>query len=544
MIVSLGPIEIEIRVLERQLRYDLRDDWFPDPLRFDDKFKSGHVAQYLKRNFDANHGKFVSTARKLLNVPKKDFTLRYGLEVSLAERALYHAIAMQLAPFYDPLLPPVVFNHRVSKRHDGKYLFNYAISAWNDFNGVVGAALKDANGEFLLSTDLANYFDNINLKTLQATLIDQLPCIEASSQEKSNIRHLINVLFGSLETWSFSDSAGLPQNRDASSFLSNIYMLPVDREMLDKGYRYHRYMDDIKIVCEDKHEARRALNDLCIELRKLGLSVNSGKTQILSVTDREKIEQCLELGGFRLQRIDSSWRTKSRRPIARSLVALRELSEELLSNGNLGSRAFRFCIARLERLASCREFEVPDEYFQEITRRVIDSLPDHASSTDQICKYLSVAPTSCENLRQIALFLQDDERNYYEWQNYRLWVLLVQKQYEDAQLLAYARKVVESHDDSSTRCGATLYAGAMGGEEGRIEIAKRFHTLKSFLGQRLAILAIHKLGYRPYVEQHVAPFVRDDLEGVFRNLRGNQRYVAPPKRTSITELVDSERDYA
>ena len=540
----LSFLNLNQDVIERQLRHDLRDDWFPDALRFDDMFRSNHIRGDLDRNFASNKDKFFPRERTLINVPKRDFTLRYGLEVSLSERAVYHAIVMKLITYFDPLLAPIVFNHRKSVDSRKRYLFHRGVSAWKDFNGVVRATMRDADADTLLSTDVANYFENIRLDTLRQTMLDELPRISASAEEKSEIQLLVDDLFEYLEKWCFSESSGLPQNRDASSFLASVYMIPVDRAMLGVGLKYFRYMDDIKIVCEDEHGARKALKKLCLELRERGLSVNSRKTKILSISQQEEIEECLEVGDPHLQRIDSIWQTRALEPIRRSFRPLRELSERLLADGRAESRMFRFCIGRLEALASCPEFEVPEEYFQYITKMVVQALPNQPSCTDQLCKYLSVAPTTSEDLAGVATLLQDNSKNYYGWQNYLLWLLLVQKKYQDSDLLAYAMRIVQEQGDSATRCGATLYAGAIGGKNERIEIAKRFRTLTSFLGQRSAIIAVHELHFRPHIKKYVAPYVRDDLLGVYRELKRCGEYTAPPVQRSITEVLDSERDYA
>lgn len=541
MIVSLGPIEFDENIVKSQLRRDLRDDWFPDPLLFEDMLEAGNINFVLTRNFQSNDGIFLPEPRTLLNIPKSNFTLRYGLEISLAERALYHALTMRLVPYYDPLIPWNVFSHRESIDPKKRYLFRRAIPAWQDFTGVVNDTLSTS--PVLLSTDLVNYFENIDLVRLRDILIGSLAEIDATPNEKSEIRTHIDKLFEYLKSWCYSEAAGLPQNRDASSFLANVYMLPVDRTMLEKGYHYFRYMDDIKIACDNEHHARRALKVLSLELRKLGLSVNGGKTAIVQADDHEAIRQCLDRGDSDLQQIDSIWQTRSLNPISRSFPLLSELTKRELRNGQVGSRTFRYCIRRLEVLARCPEFEVPDEYFSDITPLVVDALSQHPAATDELARYIRAVPTTTENLESVSEILRDETRNYYTWQNYRLWVLLVQKEYDVDALLDYAMDIVKTQGDNATRCGATIYAGVFGNKANRIEIAKRFGTLKSFIGQRAAILAVQELHYKPHVHDHIVPSLRNDLKDVYRNLKRKGSYIAPPLPVSITQVLDRERDY-
>ena len=86
-------------------------------------------------------------------------------------------------PLYDPLIPWSVFSHRAAENQDGKYLFRRAIPAWQDFTGVVRDGLSGA--QVLLSTDLTNYFENIDLEKLRETLIELLPELAPDAAEKS-----------------------------------------------------------------------------------------------------------------------------------------------------------------------------------------------------------------------------------------------------------------------------------------------------------------------------------------------------------------------
>ena len=541
MAVLLGPVEFDERIIKRQLRRDLLDDWFPDPRRFEDMLDTDHVETILVDNFQHNDGAFKPEKRTLFNIPKSNFTLRYGLEISLAERALYQAVAARLVPLYDPLIPWSVFSHRAAEDLGGKYLFRRAIPAWQDFTGVVRDGLREA--PVLLSTDLTNYFENIDLEKLRETLIELLPELATDAAEKAVVRAHIATLFECLKSWCYSERAGLPQNRDASSFLANIYMLPVDRAMLARGFRYFRYMDDIKIACENEHHARKALKALSLELRKRGLSVNSGKTAIVPVEKAGEIGKCLDAGEAELQQIDSIWQTRSLRSISRSFPLLSDLSQRLLRGGEVGSRAFRYCIRRLEALASCPEFEVPDAYFAPITPLVIDALSASPASTDELARYLRAVPTTDDDLDHVAQLLQDSGRNYYTWQNYRLWALLVQKKFSRPALVDYAITIVRDQPDCATRCGATLYAGAFGSKDDRIAIAHGFGALESFMGQRAALLAIQELHFKPHIRDHVRPSLRDDLKNVYKGLNRQGIYVAPPLPVSITRILDTERDY-
>jgi hypothetical protein len=541
--IDLGPIQFDDTIVLRQLRNDLRDDWFPDPLGYDDMFGNDRIKMVLEQNLQDNDGTYVASPRLLLNVPKPNFTLRCALETGIADRALYHALANQLVPYFDPLLPWSVFSHRLAAENQReRYLFKLGTESWKDFIGVVRESL--ATRPILLSTDLVNYFDNIDLRILKRAMLDNVPIIHGTGGEKAKVRNLIETLFGCLRQWSFSEEHGLPQNRDASSFLANMYMLPVDKAMTAEGLSYYRYMDDIKITCQSEFEARKALKSLSLALRGLKLAVNSKKTVICRVDDKRTIDECLQSGGNDLQQLDSIFKTRAVGPISRALPLLRERTERLLDSGDgTNQRTFRFYLRRLTMIAACPEFSVPPEFLATTTERVVQSLSAAPSATDELVKYLRVVPMSTAQLLEIESLIRDPNRNFYTWQIYRLWQLLVQRQYHSPALLDWALAEVTAGPDGAGRSGATLYLGAMGANEERIEVAKNFKTVTSFIGQRAGLVAVQELPYSPWIEDFVKPFVRPDLQNVYRTLKNKKLYFLPPEPIPLSRIIDPEPDY-
>ena len=540
--IDLGTVQLDEQSLFKQLRHDLKDDWFPDALDYDDLFEDSLLSNHISDIFTENSGRFTASKRSIFNIPKSNFTIRYALETGLADRAIYHGLVSFLVPRLDPLIPWNVFNHR----HDAadgrsRYMFRRAIPAWRDFAGVVENATTGQS--VLLSTDLSNYYENIDLATLRQTLESVVPNSNCSAQEKSQLRNHINILFDCLATWTFDGRRGLPQNRDASSFLANIYMLPIDRHMLSRGYMYYRYMDDIKIVCENLHDARRALKELIVQLRDRGLSINSKKTTFCAGSDRAQLSQILDAGSLAMQQIDQIWQSRAIGPILRSIPTLKNLTLSSLSANVTDSREFRYYIKRLEFLARCREFNVPDTFFNSVTSAIVAAAPDNPATTDQFVKYLVAAGKPNSDYSPIIDFLTDADRSFYTWQNFRLWLALAQLGVTTPSLRQRANALLQGADNA-TRAGAMLHLGATGTDADREQIAAHFSSLESFLGQRSALIAIHSLPYRPIVRDQVQPYVRADLRGVYRALhRASRGYFKPVQPMALTDAVDVERDY-
>lgn len=541
--IALGEIQFEEPKLYKQLRNDLRDDWFPDPILYSDMIDGGIVQERITDNFDRNHGSYEACDRSLFDIPKPNFTLRYALEIGLEDRAIYHGICSYLIKHFDPLIPWYVFSHRQNQnRPSDRYMFRNGVWDWRDFTEAVRSEVDPT--KHLLSTDLNNYFENIDIDVLKSCFSDLIPKLQITSEVKSCVRSHLRLLFDCLNKWSYDGRRGLAQNRDASSFLANIYMLYVDQKMRAGGFKYFRYMDDIKIICANKLEARRALKELIIHLREIGLAVNAKKTVIADGAIAADIAECLDTAAPQIERLGSIWQTKKREVIARSFPELRNFAESLLINNKIDSRDFRFCISRLIVLASCIEFAVPPAFFRRITELLIERLCDSPASTDQFLKYLRVVELSGQNLQDIADYICDVNRNFYGWQCYLLWILLAERGYKEKNLFRHALKCLDE-PEGPNRIGATLYVGASGSKAGRRRIARSFGTLQTFIGQRIAIIALHELPFNAGVKQHVANFVRSDLVGVYRGLKSRKGvYVTPPAPLSISAFIDAERDYA
>jgi hypothetical protein len=131
MTIELGPVVFDQTVLFKQLRNDMKDDWFPDPLNFRDMIEGGILATQIVSNFEGNHGEYVPIKRSIYNLPKANFTLRYALKTGLCDRTLYHGLTSFLVPYFDKLIPWNVFSHRYDYlRRDSKYMFKRAIPAY------------------------------------------------------------------------------------------------------------------------------------------------------------------------------------------------------------------------------------------------------------------------------------------------------------------------------------------------------------------------------------------------------------------------------
>lgn len=85
------------------------------------------------------------------------------------------------------------------------------------------------------------------------------------------------------------ETHGLIIGPHASNLLSEIILVVIDKNLLDKGYRFYRNIDDYNCYVETHEEANRFLCDLEFELRQFDLTLNhkKSKTEKLPIANTE-----------------------------------------------------------------------------------------------------------------------------------------------------------------------------------------------------------------------------------------------------------------
>jgi hypothetical protein len=201
----------------------------------------------------------------------------------------------------------------------------------------------------------------------------------------TEIRHALATLMGG--------DRGIPQGSDTSSALATAFLSRVDHVMLGAGFAYYRYVDDFRILVSSESEGRRALRLLETELRRLGLSLQPGKTEILAgsaqITERI-VKADAEIDGIdyvwrskprrvALPRIKKAWRSESRRKawnkrLVKFLVnRLRKSKDDLAVN---------WCLKRLGILDWLAELVAPYLALFADRRKVQVEIETHLRSAD------------------------------------------------------------------------------------------------------------------------------------------------------------------
>jgi len=178
---------------------------------------------------------------------------------------------------------------------------------------------------WVVDADLKSYFDTIPHERLMQRIEDKV----SDTQMLGLIRQFLEQeVMESMRSW--KPEGGTPQGAVISPLLSNIYLDPLDRLMIQGGFAMTRYADDLVIQCRTRAEAESALEALQGWVEKAGLSLHPEKTRLVDATQPGGFDF---LGyhferGYRwprkksLQKLKDTVRVKTRRNNGHSLEAI------------------------------------------------------------------------------------------------------------------------------------------------------------------------------------------------------------------------------
>lgn len=290
---------------------DSHDDFVLDPIGYAD-FASDLTDRLMHLGSEVANHRYRPRHLLDIDVPKSDLSVRPGNVLPIEESVLLHAIIYLLSPKADQALSEEVFSYRLHKDwrkrvNRGQSLFREGdeeipflktktirkidpieswYMSWPDFDAETSRAFNELGYSFLTKTDITAYFENIDLNILEM----QIRRLVGRDEDA-----IVQVLFRILHGWTRVTSTGtpvgrgIPQGNDVSSFLGNLYLVPLDRA-LTKFCRNHngmwcRYVDDVKVMTKNERDARAVVFVINDELRRLHLNLQGSKTKILSGRD-------------------------------------------------------------------------------------------------------------------------------------------------------------------------------------------------------------------------------------------------------------------
>lgn len=282
--MNLNKNEVAEQCSQRALSHVLKSG-------FDDIYQTPIFVGHFERAILASNPDFqkeivASTARAILQnrttemafspvdsllYPKERFAYRKYSYIEPIDNLKYLALVLHIAGTIEGARPDrrrgIVHSYRFNKV--GDHIFSQSFN-FQSFKSKSRELTRKNVGGFKVLTDIANFYDRVNIHRIESTLFG-CGCDQEVSAK-------INSL---LLLWSGKDSYGLPVGCDASRLLAEAALIDVDNFLLSHNVNFLRFVDDYRIFASTREEASYSLSLLTQRLYREGLNLNSHKTSIV-----------------------------------------------------------------------------------------------------------------------------------------------------------------------------------------------------------------------------------------------------------------------
>ena len=210
--------------------------------------------------------------------PKSRVGFRISTQLDPLDSIIYNAIIYEIHECIEKKRldksREIVYSFRLAPDSEG-ILYDKDYN-WDTFNQRARVLCEKAENEFVVVTDIADFYPSIYLHNIETPLRE---CV-AESGQNSHAETLINMI----KAMHISQThKGLPIGPQFSRPIAELILDEIDRILIDNNVEFIRYVDDYRIFCKSKPKAYRTLSLLaqkCYDLRNLKL--NEKKTKILS----------------------------------------------------------------------------------------------------------------------------------------------------------------------------------------------------------------------------------------------------------------------
>jgi hypothetical protein len=347
-------------------------------------------------------------------------------------------------------------------------------SVWRKWREKSVAALR-RQVQYAVLTDITGYYDNIPLDKLSS----ELRRIGASEK-------ILSLLRACLYRWSQPRNEGIPQGYPASDVLAKLYLTSVDRRLMNTGFTHLHYVDDIRIFCSSRLEAKRVIKQLSSFAFERGLTLQTAKTEIKTKTEARSIfdgvNEIINVLNTdlaeELQAVDNSGYFNSAELIR--LLEDREgpppaiLERAFLEYFGAGSTEvfnhtlFHYLLVRLGRVRS----RVAVQY-------CIECLAGRPEETNAILKYFQPIGLHDDEQEAVVAYMGSDEA-IYDYQLYQLLKWFYEQGINDADVLRLARAWSRDRNrDPWLRSYSFSYLGAFGDNSDHDELEGEYQNSES-----------------------------------------------------------------
>ena len=242
-------------------------------------------------------------------VPKPSRTMRTKGVMFVEDAIVYQAIAniiaaksCEILEKYNSFVFGSVLNKEVEKGVDilkeekpNFFFFKFWKGLHQKYADSIIQAIEVDKVKFKFETDITGFFDSIPHYNLLLKL----------STEFAVEDEILDLLGDCLNIWSGTKESptpgvGIPQGAPPSFLVANLLLHKLDQQLVEQGFRYYRYMDDISIYSYKEDELIDALLIIDRYTKANALSINAKKTSIQEIKEDVEDEKVKGLKKIRL----------------------------------------------------------------------------------------------------------------------------------------------------------------------------------------------------------------------------------------------------
>jgi len=229
-------------------------------------------------------------------IPKKSNLVRPLSLLKFRDILVYQAVINvisdvvydDICPYHNNFIFGSCYNNSSAPEKERIFFLKKWTDQWKAFENKT-RNYYESGYSYLSEFDIASFFDTI----------DHFILAEILKNKHSVDNELANLLTDLLASWTgdftgktLNGRHGIPQGPIASSFLADVYLFHLDREILENrilDVKYIRYVDDIRVFSKTEKAAKKAIAYLDLFARDLGLIPQGSKILMNKIDDIESL---------------------------------------------------------------------------------------------------------------------------------------------------------------------------------------------------------------------------------------------------------------
>ncbi|MDD5505515.1 MAG: RNA-directed DNA polymerase [Candidatus Omnitrophica bacterium] len=478
----------ELSLCFDRLFIDAEDDFFPDPIKYKDLklVKAEIITQIrscLNQSFHNKVSDYPNYECQHWDVPKKNYVIRHAVCIHPIDRIIYNCLLHGIGPLVNPQLSKLKYSYPIKDFNKKKLFGENPTENWKKFKyDIKELFIQKRNYNYLLSTDIAGFFEYIHLNDFRSQIYDL-----SHLRPSASIVELLHIF---LRRFSPADHSGIAQNYDPSSFFASAFLDFLDKDMEARQAKYYRYVDDIKVACKTKTETKRMIIEITHSLRKYNLNLATHKTEIWHRNDR-KFKEFMQEFPVILKEADDAVKNKDKQKINKVLPALIKDVKRLLKSNDFNERLFRAYIWRILKCHWFKDIEDVSGSLCGICNRAMKLIEELPNETDSFVRFLLLHKDRKYVQKELKSILKE---SIYSWQEMHIWSLLIQSnKIKDKSLFIIARKRLSNVSYSpAARNYIILFLGKHGNYQDRNRIRELLNQPCSYFTKRCIYIALQE----------------------------------------------------